>query len=147
MTIRETKPHKAKSIHRTVLKRPEKSKEIIEPVKKLTVDQIIKQENKKLLNRIHHIEKDGNLANYTYNSDGRITLIRKSAPVKAFNPQVSVNVVEEKEKTSKINLTARKVKRSNQKIKKEEPMVYFDEIQGFVPDDSLDSPILVILKK
>lgn len=124
----------------TVVKRREKSKDIIEPVKKLSTDHIIKQENRKLLDRIHHMEKDGGFANYTYDHDGKIILLRKSAPTKAFNPQVSVNVVEQKE-VKKNNLPFRKDKKVDQTQKTQK--VNVNENSGFIPDDSLEIPILV----
>lgn len=135
------------TINNTVVTKKEKSKEVVEPVKKLSTDQIIKQENKKLLDRIRHMEKDGSIANYTYDHDGRIILLRKSAPPKAFNPHVTVNVVDEKEKTVKNTLPFRRETKGNQNIKKQVTMVNINENLGFIPDEGLEIPILVFYIK
>ena len=128
---------------KTVVKRQVKSKEIIEPVKRLSTDQMIKQENRKLLDRIQNMEKYGGSANYAYDHDGRIILLKKTAPIKAFSPQVSVSLVDEKE-SKKNKPVFRKYKKADHVQKTQDLSLNLNEGYGFVPDDSLEIPCLVI---
>jgi hypothetical protein len=89
------------------------------------------------------MEKDGSFANYTYDHDGRIILLRKSAPTKAFSPQVSVNLIEEKEQ-KKNKAPVIKDKKIDRVQKSQDSMINLNEGSGFIPDDSLEIPPLVI---
>lgn len=87
------------------------------------------------------MEKDGSFANYTYDHDGKIILLRKAVPTKAFNPNVTVHLVDEREKAVRNTLPFRKEKKKDTHTNP--TIVNSVDNSGFIPDESLDIPILV----
>nr|KAJ3418269.1 hypothetical protein HK105_000123 [Polyrhizophydium stewartii] len=47
-----------------------------------SIDHVIQEENKRMLARIHNIQKDGGKAEFAYDHEGRIVLVNRTAPGK-----------------------------------------------------------------